>query len=76
MDRDGARARRVAVHAAIAGVKSLVLSSHVTVAFPPAQIAALLESTCALIESEVTALGDEGAQWHPAPQRRRGPRLP
>ena len=32
----------------------------------PTQIAALLESTCALIEGEVNALGDEGAQWHPA----------
>jgi DinB family protein len=31
------------------------------------QIAALLESTCALIEGETAALGDEGAQWHPAP---------
>lgn len=33
----------------------------------PSQIAALLESTCALIEGEITALGDEGARWHPAP---------
>jgi len=33
----------------------------------PAQIAALLESTCALIEGEINALGDDGAQWHPAP---------
>jgi len=33
----------------------------------PSQIAALLESTCALIEGEINALGDEGAQWHPAP---------
>ena len=32
-----------------------------------AQVAALLESTCALIEGEVTALGDAGATWHPAP---------
>ncbi len=37
------------------------------VALTPAQVAALLESTCALIEGEVTALGDEGASWHPAP---------
>src|SRR5688572_33325727 len=36
-------------------------------ALTPAQIAALLESTCALIEGEVNALGDEGAQWHPEP---------
>jgi len=34
---------------------------------PPSQIAAVLDYTCALIESEITALGDEGAQWHPAP---------
>jgi len=33
----------------------------------PAQIAGLLESTCALIEGEINALADEGAQWHPAP---------
>jgi hypothetical protein len=39
----------------------------VTTPFAPAQIAALLESTCALIEGEVSALGDEGASWHPAP---------
>ncbi len=32
-----------------------------------AQVAALLESTCALIEGEVTALGDEGSSWHAAP---------
>jgi hypothetical protein len=38
-----------------------------TAALTPAQIAGLLESTCALIEGEVNALGDEGAQWHPAP---------
>jgi hypothetical protein len=38
-----------------------------TNAFAPVQIAALLESTCALIEGEINALGDEGAQWHPAP---------
>jgi len=30
--------------------------------FAPTQIAALLESTCALIEGEINALGDEGAQ--------------
>jgi DinB family protein len=29
-----------------------------------AQIADLLESTCALIESEMKALGDEGCRWH------------
>ncbi len=38
-----------------------------TSALSPNQIAALLESTCALIEGEINALGDEGAQWHPAP---------
>lgn len=34
---------------------------------PPAQVAALLEATCALLEAEVGALGDEEARWHPAP---------
>ena len=33
----------------------------------PAQVAALLESTCALIEAELKALGDDIAKWHPAP---------
>jgi len=28
------------------------------------QVARLLESTCALIEAEMTALGDEGCRWH------------
>jgi hypothetical protein len=28
------------------------------------QIAALLESTCALIEAEMNAVGDEGCRWH------------
>ena len=28
------------------------------------QVAKLLESTCALIEAEMTALGDEGCRWH------------
>ena len=28
------------------------------------QIAELLESTCALVEAEMTALGDEGCRWH------------
>ena len=32
-----------------------------------AQIADLLESTCALIEAEMTALGDEGCRWHYKP---------
>lgn len=32
-----------------------------------AQIADLLESTCALIEAEMTALGDEGCRWHCKP---------
>jgi len=32
-----------------------------------AQVAGLLESTCSLIESEIRALGDEEARWHPAP---------
>lgn len=31
------------------------------------RIADLLESTCALLEAEVRALGDEDARWHPAP---------
>ncbi len=33
----------------------------------PEQVAALLESTCALLEAEITALGDDEARWHPAP---------
>jgi len=36
-------------------------------ALPTARIADLLESTCALLEGEVRALGDEEARWHPAP---------
>ena len=32
-----------------------------------AQIADLLESTCALVEAEMTALGDEGCRWHYKP---------
>lgn len=32
----------------------------------PARIADLLESTCALLESEVRALGEDDARWHPA----------
>jgi len=35
-------------------------------AFSPEQVAALLESTCALLEAEVRALGDDEARWHPA----------
>ena len=31
---------------------------------PNAQIAELLESTCALVEAEMRALGDEGCRWH------------
>ncbi len=30
----------------------------------PAQVAELLESTCALIEAEMSALGDEGCRFH------------
>jgi len=30
-------------------------------------VAELLESTCALLEAEVKALGDDGCRWHPAP---------
>jgi hypothetical protein len=41
--------------------------SSSTAAFPPAVIAGLLESTSLLIEGEISALGDDGAQWHPAP---------
>lgn len=33
----------------------------------PARVADLLESTCALIEAELRALGDDDARWHPAP---------
>ena len=36
-------------------------------AFTPERVAALLESTCALLEAELTALGDEETTWHPAP---------
>jgi DinB family protein len=32
----------------------------------PAQVAELLESTCALLGAEVAALGEENARWHPA----------
>ena len=28
------------------------------------EVARLLESTCALVEAEMTALGDEGSRWH------------
>lgn len=31
------------------------------------QVAGLLDSTCALVEAEIRALGDEDARWHPAP---------
>lgn len=33
----------------------------------PAQVAELLESTSALLEAEIKALGDDEARWHPAP---------
>ncbi len=33
----------------------------------PEGVAALLESTCALLEAEIRALGDTEARWHPAP---------
>jgi DinB family protein len=33
----------------------------------PARVADLLESTCALVEAEVRALGEDDARWHPAP---------
>jgi len=39
----------------------------VTAPFDPERVATLLESTCALIEAEVAALGDEESRWHPAP---------
>ncbi len=32
-----------------------------------ARVADLLESTCALLEAEINALGDDEASWHPAP---------
>ena len=35
-----------------------------TTALSCAQVAALLESTCALVEAEMNALGDEGCRWH------------
>ncbi|HEV2249410.1 MAG TPA: DinB family protein [Candidatus Limnocylindria bacterium] len=37
-----------------------------TAELTPAQVAVYLESTCGLIEAELTALGDD-AGWHPAP---------
>ena len=33
----------------------------------PAEVAQLLESTCALLEAEIKALGEDEARWHPAP---------
>jgi hypothetical protein len=38
----------------------------VTAELTPAQVAVYLESSCALIEAELTALGEDAA-WHPAP---------
>ena len=38
-----------------------------TAALTPTQVAGYLEASCALIESELLALGDD-AGWHPAPQ--------
>jgi hypothetical protein len=35
--------------------------------FTPAQVAGFLESTSALLEAEIAALGDAEARWHPAP---------
>jgi hypothetical protein len=32
-----------------------------------AQVAGLLEATCALVDGEVRALSDDDARWHPAP---------
>jgi len=38
----------------------------VTTELAPSQVAVYLEATCALIEAELKALGDD-ANWHPAP---------
>ena len=38
-----------------------------TTELSPQEVAALLESTSALLEAEIAALGDEEARWHPAP---------
>ena len=38
-----------------------------TTELAPTQVAELLESTCALLEAEIRALGDDEARWHPAP---------
>ena len=38
-----------------------------TTELTPTQVAELLESTCALLEAEIRALGDDEARWHPAP---------
>jgi hypothetical protein len=35
-------------------------------ALAPEQVAIYLESTCALLDAEVKALGDADARWHPA----------
>jgi len=39
----------------------------VIAALSPAQVADLLESTCALIEAEMKALGDDGCRFHARP---------
>jgi hypothetical protein len=44
-----------------------VSTSLATSELTPAQVAELLESTCALLEAEIKALGDDEARWHPAP---------
>jgi len=44
-----------------------VSAAAATTELAPAQVAELLESTCALLEAEIKALGDDEARWHPAP---------
>jgi len=44
-----------------------VSAAAATTELTPAQVAELLESTSALLEAEIKALGDDEARWHPAP---------
>jgi len=50
-----------------AGPRGRVGCAPITAELPPSRVADLLASTCALVEGEVGALGDEDARWHPAP---------
>src|SRR5207248_2084769 len=69
-DLDGA-SRRVPIRAPPRGRAARRIPpgrvSVVTVQLSPQQVAELLQSTSALLEAELGALGDEEARWHPAP---------